>query len=691
MEFTKTYEDCYVFFDESKLVIGNDFIERSWDMTGEIPQSISLKNKKSGKEWIDNKNRIRAVDNMPSFLKLAMVLGKKVDSSIELKVDDDLGYAAKHLIAEVKIEYDQLRLKWYHIIYPHMPILRTYISCEIKTELTSNKMINDYGKLQYQNLEVDINKKKKELYEEDYVDLLPSLPLHCKWKAVRFTDVTDHHNNFVATREGLFYPKEKALISGNVLFVKDLLCEDGFTFIKEGPTHLAYQGGMSHDFQIFGNNIFASGWGFTVGELNEYQSLDSYGSAVVLWEGDEEAALISLQQYHRALHRYVPERDAFVMCNTWGDRSKDGRLNEKFVMRELEVAKALGISCYQLDDGWEKGVTANSIISGGVWEGYHKHNPDFWKVNEERFPNGLEPIREAASAANIRLGLWFSPDSTDNFANWEKDADILIELHRKYGVTYFKLDGIKIRSKKGEQNLFNMMQKVVRETDGKVLFNLDTTAEVRNGYYGRVQYSCLFLENRYTDWHNYYPHWTLRNLWMLSKYYPTFRLQMEFLNVKRNVHLYEGDVLAPSACGIEYAFAVTMFANPLAWMELTNLDEESVKILQEVINVYRKYQPEILSGYILPIGQEPSGTSWTGFQSIIGDERGFLLIIREYNSNDNYNFKLWKVRDKKLRLHKLIGNGKDQEVYVDENGEVNLSLDGKFQYSLYSYECVSEV
>lgn len=690
MKFTKIYEDCYVFFDESKFVIGNDLIERSWNMKDEFPQSLSLKNKKNGKEWLDNKGQIKDDEITPSFLKASMTLGRKVGTSINIKIDDDFGFAVKHLIAEVEIEYDKARLKWYHIIYPHMPILRTYISCEIKTELMTGEPIKNCDKLENQTIETDINKLKNDFFDEDYVDLLPSLPLHCKWKAVRLKDVTDHHNNLVSTEEGLFYPKEKSLISGNVLFVKDLLCEDGFIFIKEGPTFLAYQGDMSHDFRIYGNNIFAAGWGFTVDELNRYHSLDTYGSAIVLWEGDEETVLISLQQYHRVLHRYVAERDAFVMCNTWGDRSRDGRVNEKFIMRELEIAKSLGISSYQIDDGWQRGITANSIISGGVWEGYHKSNPDFWKVNEERFSNGLGPITKAATAKDIRLGLWFSPDSTDNFANWEKDADILIELHRKYGARLFKLDGIKIRSKKGEQNLFNMMQKVVRETDGKVLFNLDVTAEVRNGYYGRVQYGCLFLENRYTDWHNYYPHWTLRNLWMLSKYYPTFRLQMEFLNVKRNEHLYKGDILAPSVCGIEYAFAVTMFANPLAWMELSNLDEESVKILQELVSVYRKYQAEILSGYILPIGQEPSGTSWTGFQSITGDGKGFFLIIREYNKGDNYNFKLWRIRNKKLRLHKLLGKGNNQVVNVDEEGQVNFCLDGKFQYSLYAYEQIED-
>ena len=69
MKFTKTYEDCYVFFDESKFVIGNDLIERSWNMKDEFPQSLSLKNKKNGKEWLDNKGQIKDDEITPIFLK----------------------------------------------------------------------------------------------------------------------------------------------------------------------------------------------------------------------------------------------------------------------------------------------------------------------------------------------------------------------------------------------------------------------------------------------------------------------------------------------------------------------------------------------------------------------------------------------------------------------------------------------
>ena len=55
-------------------------------------------------------------------------------------------------------------------------------------------------------------------------------------------------------------------------------------------------------------------------------------------------------------------------------------------------------------------------------------------------------------------------------------------------------------------------------TGGQAVFNLDVTAGRRWGYHYGNEYGNIFLENRYTDWGNYHPHWTLRNLWMLSRY-----------------------------------------------------------------------------------------------------------------------------------------------------------------------------
>ena len=51
--------------------------------------------------------------------------------------------------------------------------------------------------------------------------------------------------------------------------------------------------------------------------------------------------------------------------------------------------------------------------------------------------------------------------------------------------------------------------------------------------------------NRYTDWGNYYPYRTLRNLWMLSRYVPAEKMQIEFLNKWRNADKYDAADLLP--------------------------------------------------------------------------------------------------------------------------------------------------
>ena len=93
----------------------------------------------------------------------------------------------------------------------------------------------------------------------------------------------------------------------------------------------------------------------------------------------------------------------------------------------------------------------------------------------------------------------------------------------------------------------NSSNKSLELTDNQVVFDVDATANSRGGYHYLNKYGNIFLENRYTDWGKYYPHWTLRNLWQLSAYVPPELLQVEFLNKWRNPGKYPaGDSLAPA-------------------------------------------------------------------------------------------------------------------------------------------------
>lgn len=60
---------------------------------------------------------------------------------------------------------------------------------------------------------------------------------------------------------------------------------------------------------------------------------------------------------------------------------------------------------------------------------------------------------------------------------------------------------------KAQRALFD---KVLKGSDGRVVFDLDVTAERRPGYFGLPEIGPVFVENRYTDWGKYWPHRPLR-------------------------------------------------------------------------------------------------------------------------------------------------------------------------------------
>ena len=119
---------------------------------------------------------------------------------------------------------------------------------------------------------------------------------------------------------------------------------------------------------------------------------------------------------------FAPEK-SFSMSNTWGDRNQDLAVCDAFVRKEIDTAAEIGVDIVQIDDGWQKGITINSARQkGGVWEGYYATDPDFWKPDPEKFPQGLKPVSAYAASKGVKLGLWFSPDSSRDFRNWKRDA-----------------------------------------------------------------------------------------------------------------------------------------------------------------------------------------------------------------------------------------------------------------------------
>ena len=498
---------------------------------------------------------------------------------------------------------------------------------------------------------------------------------------MEFRDITDWNNNLVDRKDFISYRKTNH--RGNILTVTDGENGGGFIFLKEAPcsgVQLAYKGS---DFISDFGSFMVTGLGVSNSDITPDKWTPTYSSVVCTFGEGELSALSALRSYQKQCRILDPNRDEMVMMNTWGDRSQDAKVNEEFCLAELDKAARLGISLFQIDDGWQSGKSPNSAVANGSFKDIYA-NAGYWTPDPVKYPRGLRPIVERGKKLGIEIGLWFNPSVQNDFADWEKDADIITGLWKEHGIRMFKIDGLTVASKRAEENLRKLFDRVLENTGNAVMFNLDATASRRGGYHFFNEYGNVFLENRYTDWGNYYPYHTLRNLWQLSRYVPAERLQIEFLNKWRNADKYTGDNFAPANYDFPYIFAITMAGQPLAWMEAGNLPEEAFEI-EPLVKAYRNIQHDFHKGTILPVGEEPSGRAWTGFQSVTSPTEGYLLVYREDNESDRYPVETWLYKGSDITLTPVLGTGKKFRTQIGHKGTITFSLPDKNSFCLYRY------
>lgn len=445
---------------------------------------------------------------------------------------------------------------------------------------------------------------------------------HFRLTAVELQDGSDLKNGFVQERVWLLHPNETLRLAGNLFCIESLEHGTQTLLIQTAPLPHARPAPAEVDLTATLDRAAGLRIGLHPGP---WTRLDC--------EAGPLARARALQGWQRGLRPQTPAHQCpSFLSNTWGDRSRDGRMNQTFIEAEIEAAARLGVDVVQLDDGWQKGITVNSTLAakGGVWEGFWNTDLDFWTVHPERFPNGLEGLAARAASHGMGLGLWFAPDSWNDFSHWEKDAGILLHYYRTLGVRHVKIDGLKVHSDLALERLRSFVNRVLDGSKGELAFDLDITAETRPGYFGLMECGPLFVENRYTDWVSYWPHHTLRNLWQLSRWIDPLRLRMEFLNPERNPHLYPDDPLAPNAYSGDTLFATVMCANPLGWFEVTGLSASVFGKIQELVKIWKAHRKAMAAGTLLPIGECPDGHNISGFliAPAEGGSVSYLLLFR---------------------------------------------------------------
>ncbi len=672
--------NCRFSFCDNQLLIANEVIERRWEWCNGSLFATSLRDLRSGREWLTKTPTISSLsrpsgvdegDAQPPVVTWRTGRESPVEAEslvVELTSNTPAGPIVRRFQIFANVPAVVVRLVMPALDMPALDARaktageasRVDSALPLPTGIETTPVSAPHG---------------EDARPGDVIESLVIDPTHRRLIAVELLDQTDSHNELAHECEWLLHPAERRIEArGSLFFLEDALTGDGLILLKHAPMPHARPAPCPLDLTLATADLLLLGHGL------DHTGGDGYPASIIAYQGGRVGRIAALQGLQRQLREYDPQRDGLFLSNTWGDRSRDAAINEAFMLKEVAAGQRLGADVIQIDDGWQRGRTANSAEKGGVWNGFWASDDRFWDVNAARFPHDLEPVVEAARRDSMRFGLWFAPDSSDDFANWQRDAHQILTLHHRYGVEFFKIDGVKVHTRKGEANLRRFFHHVLDASNGKIVFDLDVTAETRPGYFGLMRVGPIFVENRYTDWRRYWPHATLRNLWTLAQYVDPMRLRMEFLNNVRNHVKYVDDPLAPGRYQPDYLFATVMMANPLGWFEMSNLPEQYIEQVGSLAAVWKQHRQAMFDGPIVPIGARPDGVAWTGF--IAGGGYGqqsrerYLLMFRELNPSDECSLELQGVEQGAWRAERLAGDG---EVHCDR-GRCTVRIDSPLRF-----------
>jgi alpha-galactosidase len=454
-------------------------------------------------------------------------------------------------------------------------------------------------------------------------------------------------NEYSLFKKGILSP-----INGEIFFLQDPQTEQGIVIISETPDWIS--GRLSAPIVT---DPDASSETVKI-------SLENGGYPIVLGFCKRNECERLCRDYLRHANNC---KRLITMSNTWGDRNGRSRICEEFILREIDAGGEIGIDAVQIDDGWQMGNTIIPIQRDE--NGAQIFYDGYWDINTERFPNGIKPLSALAEEKGMQLGLWFAPYSHDCFAKLERDKEIFRKAYESDGARFFKLDMYQVTSKAHTDRMVELLASIYSLGDD-VSVQMDITRHSRLNYLCGREYGTIFVENRYLKGiYKYYPHRVLRNLWNISRYVPTNRFQFELINPDLDGADYpENDPFAPNLYDMDYLFASVMTSNPLFWLELQSLPEKRREELKTIMSVWKEHRSALASADIMPIGERPSGRSFTGFYA---ENKGndYLLVFREVTDADTCVFRVPVVKGE---CQILASNG-DVDIKVD-NGAVTATF-----------------
>ena len=622
---------------DDSLVVDTSRMRRKWKWTSRGFVTVSLQDKVSGVEWCGRK---------PAYScdwSLWGIVGEAELLSVDAKVSDDEGFTSEHIEVRALVEYPREKLQVEYLIwaYPSSPGIRTQIRVK-SLEGFSPEKFNGESRVEYIPVSFENTVRREIGYYND----------------------TQHRNE--PETEILREEVKTSPLSGiEEHSWGSILCIEkegyGLAIIKESHKCVNQPGVNCGVFRCDSSKgVESTGSGLSPEEIVSSRFRGCWASWCLVYSGGDDGRELALKVFDRLRYPIKPNRDIYIIANTWGSGGGREAAREENVLKEIESQADLGIDVQQIDDGWQD---------------------ENWRPRKDFYPEGWTRVAAKAKEKGVKLGLWFNTGVMS-------PKELLENLKYHYntgGFLYFKLDGLHFETYSEVDEVMKAVREFIKYTGHKAQVNWDVTENSpRVGYFFAKEYGCIYLENRKPESYNVYiPYLVLRDLWQLSKYINLNKVQCTVQNIDRvdpkasDAHLYSH----------QYCVAITLMGTPIFFQETHLYSQAAREQIKSILKVYKKHRKNIFKGYVFPIGSKPDNKSWTGFQCHIFEEKaGYLLIFRElHNHEDTKAIQLKFISNTPLKLKDLL-HETETVVKVAGDGKVVFKIEKPADFRFYQYK-----
>lgn len=661
---SKTLGVARVYTRGDSMFVSTGEIKRKFYWTGNGLVTNYLKDIASAKLYSNSQSHIKCDWN---FQQENAVPAIGTLLSITADVSDDEGFTNKFIEVVTQIRYESLNLEIQHVVwvFPGAPGIRTQLRIKSLTGFELDKFPVSDAITNFSGSTQSVPGARAEY-----------LPLDFSIRNSRrywgfFNDPGNRHDQ---SRDML----NEEVVKGYPLFRDEVINwasgigveygGDGVCLIKESNKCVNQQGHDTGSFYSGPAGLSSTGLGLMSEEISQDRFRECWANWAILYRGGNDGMQLAVKRFDRARYPVFPERDMFILANTWGPANPGGAqfTDENFIRKEIPALANLGIDVFQIDDGWQK-----------------KGTPPKTYEFLPKYTTGWKDIKALSDQYNIKPGLWVSIREAA-IPDLKKNLDQL-------GFVSWKADFDHLSSRSDFEERTGDYRQIMKHSWMKTQFTLcPEYDDPRYGWYYAKEYGSIFFQNvqeALPEHLTMVPYHVLRQHWMLSKYFNGNKLQVMLQNPKR-VDSTRSDAYLHRH---SYCFAMGLPFVPVFFQSAQLLDAEGQKELKQLITIYKKYREDMFSCYSFPVGEIPSNDSWSGFQLVNEKkEGGYLLLFRElYNMEQQKEIELKFLANKRIRITNLE-NGQEMVQKVSENGSTKFSINDAASYLFLKYSVLKK-